>query len=330
LDRDLPILRTSERKDWGQCHLKWYWAWRMGLKERFRPADQLWFGTGIHLALAGWYIPGVVRGVHPAETWEQFCADEESQVRAAVGDRWEDDVWVDAKTLGTSILEKYVDFYGEDESWDVIEPEHPFQVYVPKRNNSANLAIYAGTFDGVYRDLDTGEIWLMEHKSAKQISTAHLPIDSQAGAYWAIASTICQEMGLLKKGEAIKGIMYNFLKKAAPDDRPENDKGQKLNKDGTVSKKQPSPAFIREAVTRTRDERRTQIGMIQNEVAWMNLARRHPDRITKNPSYDCHRRCQFFDMCTLHEKGGDKWRDYAKVMFRVEDPYKDHRKSASE
>lgn len=328
---NLPILRTSERKDWAQCNQKWYWAWRMGLKEKFRPADALWFGTGVHLGLAEWYLPGLKRGPHPAETWQKYCKDEEIQIRAAVGENWEDDVWTDACELGTSMLEGYVDFYGTDPSWEVIEPEHPFRIVIPRRSGSADLAVYAGTFDGVYRDLEDGGIWLMEHKTAKQIMLGHLPLDKQAGGYWAIASKICQELGLLKKGEAIEGIMYNFLKKAAPDDRPENAQGQKLNKDGSVSKKQPTPAFVREPVTRVRAERRTQIKQIQNELGWMDLARRHPDRITKNPDYmNCQYRCQYFDMCQLHEKGDNSWRDYAKAVYKVEDPYASHRKSASE
>jgi hypothetical protein len=302
----------------------------MGLKERFRPADALWFGIGVHEALAGWYLPGLKRGPHPADTWQQYCKDEEVQVRAAVGENWRDDEWVDACDLGTSMLEEYVKFWGEDETWEVIEPEHPFQIYLPRRDGSGDLALYAGTFDLVFRDLEDGTIWLGEHKTAKQIMLRHLPLDKQAGGYWAIASKICADLGLLKKGEAIEGIMYNFLKKAMPDTRPENERGQKLNQDGSVSKRQPTPGFIREPVTRTRAERRTQIAQIQNEVAWMNAARRNPDRITKNPSDRCAYSCTFFEMCELHEKGGDDWRDYAKAQFVVEDPYKDHRKSASE
>lgn len=327
---DIPLLRTSERKDFARCPQRWYWGWRMGLKEKYRAADALWFGTGVHLALAEWYLPGLRRGPHPAETWQNFCKDEEGKVRAAVGDNWEDDVWVDACELGTSMLEGYVDFYGEDETWDVIEPEHPFQIYIPRKDGQGNLALYAGTFDLLFRDLEDGTIWLGEHKTAKQIMLAHLPLDKQAGSYWMVASKIAAEMGLLKKGESIKGIMYNFLKKAAPDDRPVNDKGQKLNKNGSVSKNQPTPAFVREPVERTKAERRTQLVQIQNEISWMNAARRAPDRIIKNSTQDCTWGCSFFDMCQLHEKGGEDWREYAEAVFRVKDPYADHRKSASE
>lgn len=328
---DLPILRTSERKDFKRCPQKWFWAWRMGLKERFRPADNLWFGTGIHIALADWYCgPGTTRGRHPAETWIDWCDEEEIKVRAAVSDNWEEDVWVDAVELGTQMLDGYVDLYDTDPSWHVIAPEQTFQLVIPKRSGAADLAIYVGTFDLVYRDLEDDSIWLGEHKTAKTISLSHLPLDDQAGSYWAVASKILTEQGVLKKGDSIKGIMYNFLRKAVPDDRLENEQGQKLNKNGTVSKNQPKPIYVREPVDRTRAERTEMIRRIQNEVAWMNAARRAPDRLFKTSTNDCHWQCQFYDMCTLHEKGGDDWRSYAKSVYRVEDPYADHRKSASE
>lgn len=328
---DLPIVRTSERKDFKRCPQKWYWGWRMGLKERYRTADALWFGTGIHVALADWYCgPGVLRGRHPAETWIEWCGEEETKVKAATSDRWEEDVWVDAVELGTQMLDGYVELYGTDPSWHVIAPEQPFQIVIPKRSGAGDLAIYAGTFDLVYRDLEDGMIWLGEHKTAKQISLAHLPLDDQAGSYWAVASKILAEQGVLRKGDSIKGIMYNFLRKAVPDEREEDEQGRKLNKNGTVSKNQPKPNYVREPIDRTRAERVEMIRRIQNEVAWMNAARRSPDRLFKTPTTDCHWQCQFYDMCTLHEKGGNDWRSYAKSVYRVEDPYADHRKSASE
>ena len=37
--------------------------------------------------------------------------------------------------------------------------------------------------------------------------------------------------------------------------------------------------------------------------------------------------CSFKDMCELHERGSD-WETYRNAMYRTEDPYADHRKSA--
>lgn len=326
-----PIIRTSERRKFKRCPQAWEWAYRYGLKGKFREADALWFGTGVHEALAQWYKgPGLRRGQHPAKYWAKWVGAEIAEIRTAISGDYNEDVWVDAKELGVAMLEGYVERYGKDETWDVIAPEESFQIDIPYRNKAGVMAIYAGTFDLVYRDRETGEILLGEHKTAKTISTRHLSLDDQAGAYWAVASKVLQHRGVLKKGETIGGITYNFLRKAMPDTRPENEEGQKLNKDGSVSKNQPSPLFLREYVPRTRSERATQLRRIQNEAAWMNIARRHPDGIIKTPTMNCAWDCEFFDMCELHDKGGPEWMEYRDAMFTVRDPYADHRKSASE
>lgn len=327
--KEIPLIRTSERRTFKECPWAWWQIWREGLKPRGAEADHFWFGTGVHLALAEWYSgPGLVRGPHPVETWLEYVGEEERDMRLKGHD--EDAKFVDAKALGESMLTRYVEVYGEDESWEVIQPEMPFQIQIPYRKKDGTMAIYAGTIDLVYRDLETGGIKLGEHKTAANISVTHLQIDDQAGAYWAIASKILQEKGVLRRGDIIEGITYNFLRKVFPDDRPVNKLGQKLNKDGSVSKRQPKPEFERHHVERSQRERRTQLLRIQNEATWMDLARRHPDSIMKSPRYDCARRCQLYTLCELNERGGNAWLEYREAMFVRKDPYADHRKSAEE
>jgi hypothetical protein len=345
----IPIIRNSERRTKKRCEWRWRQAWREGLVPKGAPATPLWFGTGIHECLAQWYQPGLKRGIHPADFWLDWMGAEEKYIRTSPtgSDNYDDDEYADAKDLGEAMLVGYIEKYGADENWDVIGTEEPFQVDIPypvgfagrddgirgdlptdENGDVDYLAIYAGTFDGVYRDLTDDTIWLMEHKTAKTISTRHLPLDDQAGSYWAVASKILQARGVLQKGDYIKGIMYNFLRKAFPDQRPTNDAGQYLNKDGAVSKSQPSPLFLREPVDRDRRERATQLRRIQDEAIEMEDARRKPDRIIKNPTTDCSWDCAFYDLCLLHEKGDQSWVDYRDAMFEVRDPYADHRKSA--
>jgi hypothetical protein len=349
------MIRTSERRTFKRCEWRWYQQWREGLVKKGLPATPLWFGTGIHEVLAQWYQPGLKRGVHPADAWLDWVKDEEVYIRTNKLGSAEssEDEFVDAKKLGEAMLVGYVDKYGADENWDVIGTETPFQIDIPYpvqiseqartgppgsalsaaiKNELEQprhlLAIYVGTFDGVYRDLIDDSIWLMEHKSAKHISTNHLPLDDQAGSYWAVASKILQHQGVLQKGDKIKGIMYNFLRKAMPDDRPQNAEGKYLNKDGTVSKRQPTPLFLREPVDRDRRERATQLRRIQNEAIRMDMLRDDPGRLTKNSTPDCPWDCPLYEMCLLHEKGTEDWMEYRDAMFTRRDPYADHRKSA--
>lgn len=326
---EVPLIRTSERKDFKRCQQRWYWAWRCGLRKRGRDASALWLGIGVHEALANWYIgPGLKRGIHPAEYFADWAAGEIEYVKASRSEDYQDDVWMDARDLGITMLEGYIEKYGRDEQWDVIAPEESFQIDLPRRNGQGLLAIYCGTFDLVYRDRADGQIKLGEHKTAKQILTHHLALDEQAGTYWAVASQILRHRGVLKRGEQIGSITYNFLRKGVPDPRPENAEGQKLNKDNSVSKNQPAPLFRREEIFRTTGERASQLRRVQSEALWMRAARKNPDDIMKTPTRDCHWDCDFFDMCQIHEQGGTEWEELRDAIFIQEDPYADHRKSA--
>jgi hypothetical protein len=234
VDLELPMLRTSERKAFKRCPQQWWWAYREGLVPKRRKSGALWFGTGIHLALEHWYVPGKQRGVDPRETWAKFVGEQIEHVKVEMlsGDAKEgsDVVWMEAGELGEAILANYLKEFGNDEQWEVISPEKTFKVTVPKPGTQTPLVKYVGTFDLVARDLDTGQILLWDHKTAKAIQLGHLPLDDQAGSYWAVASHVLRQEGILKPTESIQGILYNFIMKSPPDDRDEDELGRKRNK----------------------------------------------------------------------------------------------------
>lgn len=330
----VPLLRTSERVAFKRCPQRWWWSYREGLRPIGQPSNPLWFGTGWHLALALWYKPGKKRGVDPRETWKKYCEDEirfvKSNATTWEGDKAETKVaeYTEATELGLGMFDGYLERFGNDDSWDVLAPEQTFQVLIPDPANPKQALIeYDGTFDGAYIDEDDGRLKLMEHKTAAAISTKHLSLDDQAGSYWAIATNVLRHQGLIRPKQTLAGITYNFARKAKPDPRPMNADGLYLNKDGSVSKTQGSPRFVREFITRTAQERRTQIQRIQNEALAMEAFREGDLPLYKNPTKDCSWDCDFFDMCELQESSSD-WEDFRDAMFRVEDPYKDHRKAA--
>jgi PD-(D/E)XK nuclease superfamily len=236
----LPIIRTSERKDFKRCQARWWWHYREGLKPRGSEKTPLWFGTGIHLALAEWYLPGLERGVHPAETFAKFAKDGIHSIKTA--DATDEAVaqYEDSLDLGIAMLDGYIRQYGRDEHMDIIQAEHPFGLDIPWPDATRQkayivdpgdiMALYRGTWDGVYRDLTSMKVKLLETKTAKAISTAHLSLDDQAGSYWAIATMVLRKLGLLGPRERIHGIEYNFLRKALPDDRPKDAEGYACNK----------------------------------------------------------------------------------------------------
>jgi PD-(D/E)XK nuclease superfamily len=328
----IPILRTSERSSFKRCWQQWFWAYRMGLTTRGESADALWFGIGVHEALAAWYLKGKKRGPHPADTFDAWCGDQIRHVRAAFTDRdreWYDEpLFLDARELGVAMLEEYIKKYGRDEHLYILAIEQPFLVTI--KDDGVPVVKFGSRFDGVARDESADDaVVLLEHKTAAQIQLAYLEIDDQAGAYWAVATQVLRAQKLIGKDDSLSGILYNFLRKSMPDDRPKNELGESLNKNGTISKRQPTPAFVRELVERSPKEIAAQLQNIADEVSVMNRVRSGDLPILKSRTRDCTW-CQFFAMCRLHDRGNSAWRELAKSEYTQRDPYVDQRKSASE
>lgn len=367
---NLQMLRTSERGQFKRCPWAWDKSYRQGLRLKQEQVGPLWLGTGIHLALAEWYIPGRKRGRHPLETWEEYCDNEYTKLKADIDG---EEAWVDSKALGIEMLTNYLKKWGEDEEWEIIAPEQRFSVNVehPNRKGTA-IRNFVGTFDGVYRNLATGKLHLMDHKTAAQIKTAHLFNDEQAGGYVTVAEYSLKKQGLIKPKEEIWGITFNFLRKGfSTDDRPKNPDGLFTNKPtkshyiaqlseafgpedeesgmawdklslkaleeaanaegmvvyGEVSKNQGTPLFHREEVRRTRTEKRRMLQRIGEEAVMMDAVDSGLLPLLKTPADHCSW-CQFKDLCSLDEQGGDV-DEFRKFTYNVTDPYSDHREGAT-
>lgn len=325
---DEPIyLRTSERQLYARCRQAWWWS-HIDQLHAIEVASALRFGDLVHqslgtgvpeLGMPPWYKPGVKRGTHPAKS---FAAIYDRQVEEGMdtftvyGE--EDEGGTDARTLGISMLERYVDEYGKDEHIRVIAPEmdaqipvmdkHGEQMYVLGSDRKSHPLIYCLTFDLAFEDMNLGRIGLMETKTTRMASTRHLQLDEQAGSYWTFAPQhppIVKALTKLGKTD-IDFIMYNFLRKAMPDERPMNADGQRLNRPtkdmllakcaelgiviakstkvddlvlalgakgvdvpqlGEVSKSQPPPFFLRTNVYRDQADRESLMTRIRM-VAW--------------------------------------------------------------
>lgn len=320
------MLRTSERRDFKRCPQKWWWGYRNGLVP-IRTQNALWFGIGIHIALAHFYGPGFERRKDFVEKWEEYCdEDEGSRLLRYEGEEGEAK-WTEARDLGIAMLTGYREHWGLDKHWDVVVTEMPFQIEIPSLDNPDETeGVFASTIDGVYWDKNDRRLKLMEHKTAKALTFDHLKQDDQGGSYWAIANVILRDKGILKPKQRIGEITYNFLRKALPDERPTDSEGFALNKDGSRSKQQPKPLFARESVLRTPEQCKIQIDRMSAELRVMNLMRDRTLPIYKNPTRDCSWDCSFKQMCELHDTGAD-WKDFRRIAFKVRDPYADHRKA---
>lgn len=308
------LVRTSERSQFKRCRQAWWWAYVDHLKPA-TAAPALRFGGLVHAALAERYPPGVKRGPHPARTFERLY-QQELETATAFGFRDEDGTWQSAGELGVAMLEGFVDTYGKDEQYRVVATEQTFQV-------GYRGFLYVGTFDGVWQDRSNKRILFKEWKTSADNRTRHLALDEQAGAYWTFGPPWLRRQGILEPGQELTGILYTFLRKAKPDDRPRNAAGLYLNKDGSVSKVQPPPLFHREWVYRDAGDRRSVRERVLAEVTEMRMVRRGRLAVYKNPNQFNCAGCGFRDICELHETGAD-WEAVAKATMVPWGPYDAH------
>jgi len=222
------LLRTSERSTYKRCRLKWYWRYVNRLQPT-REKGALKFGRMIHEALACWYVPGRKRGTHPAAAFQRLFSELPPDLRFPQWD--EEGNRIDPLTLGVAMLEGYVEKYDKEPHIEIIASEMSFAIDVFDRQGRY-LVTYVGTFDSVYRNLETGRFGLFEHKSAKRIEDVEIVsgYGEQGLSYWWGSTFHLRHLKLLKENEWISEVTFNFLKKALPDDRPVNESGLRLNK----------------------------------------------------------------------------------------------------
>lgn len=318
---DLPLIRSHERIEFKRCQKKWYWHWRKGLVPKAKSFGALELGTWMHAALQSHYIERIT--LHQA--FDGVTANALAEARkSGIADYLIEQAY-ELANLGMAMAKAYDTHYGTDPNVRVIDAEVPLEFRITDTDGSL-LAVHKLKPDLVYEDLD-GYVWLMEHKTAASIRLEHLVIDDQARPYVAMAGRALANAGIIKDPSQFKGIMYNFLRKAVPDSRPVNEKGEYLNKNGSVSKSQPPPYFIRHPITLSRAGKVATLRRLQLEtrkITDFTKALRAkefgPDLLDKTPHNSCPRFCQYFAMCVVEEQGGDI-REMERSMYTRQNPY---------
>ena len=316
------LVRTSERQAFLTCRQKWYW----GYVERLRTPTtdtKLVFGDLVHQALAVYYKKGRKRGPHPRITFESLCEKLSDDQDTSI---WEDDKLVDMRELGIDMLDRYVEHWSEaDKEYRIISSEQTFQLPIGRINGLR--VYYVGTIDGVWYHMPSSKFRFAEHKTTTAISGAALPMDEQVGAYWTYGPRWLRLKGFLKEGERLDGILYNWLRKTIrPQDGQWDEHGRRLNKDGSISKRQPPAYFDRQLTFRGDVEAERVKERVRQEIADMLEARGNPLKVYKNPGPQFFPNCKFCgfrDMCELHETGND-WEAFKRAAYNTWDPYSAH------
>lgn len=322
---ELPMIRSHERMDYKRCPKKWYWKWRMGLTPRAITFGALELGTWVHYALSEWYGKGFERNGILSDHFNHIANADIAIAHDANVPQYVLDKAEELALLGLSMVTAYEQHYDTDESVYVIGAELPLEFTISDSNDNV-VAVHRLKPDLVYKD-EYDDVWLMEHKTAAQIRTEHLAIDDQARPYGAMAGAGLRKLGVITDDCRFRGVMYNFLRKGLSDDRETDSHGRALNKNGTVSRRQPAPLFVRHPVHLTQAAKVMALKRLQQDtiaVTALTQALRErtidPAYLPKTPHNSCPKTCQYFTMCVAEEQGSDI-RDMQRQMFRRENPY---------
>lgn len=324
----LPMLRTSERGTFKRCRWKWYQEFHELIKP-VTDVPPLRFGTLIHGALASYYKVGLRRGPHPRPTFERLFGENlvatAKQAKLRTLDLEEDPKWLEHFELGIRMLDNYVEHYGKDDEWKVLATEYQFQTIIQKPNGTPWFW-YVGTVDGVWQSRSTGKIVIPDHKTTAAINTGYLSMDPQATAYWTFGWDALINARLLDPGTQLDGLIFNFLRKAKPDERAyviEDGRKYFTNLDGKISAKQPAPYFRRVPIYRDFKERERVRQTVLDEYAEIEAV--HAGRLKpyKNPGQFTCPGCWLLDICELHEIGAD-YMSMREVTTKAWDPYDAH------
>ena len=284
-------------------------------------------GTWVHTGFQGWYVVGSKRQGELADHFtiaaDAAIADAE---RAGAPD-YEIEKAEELAVLGEAMCKAYAAHYENDKDVIVVATEIPLEFTFPDHRGRL-AAKHLLKPDMVYQKKSTGTFHLMENKTAASLGrTEHLVIDDQARPYGAMAERALREKGVIGRKDQIYGITYNFLRKAFQDDRLKDNEGRSLNRNGTVSKKQPAPTFLRKEVTLTPVAKRLSLRRIQRETLMITAVAQEirdrtldPALLDKTPHLSCPRFCDYFAMCASEESGGDV-STFENTMYTRQNPY---------
>ena len=267
---------SPSQLDAAACRLAWHLGYRLGYRPR-RVSKSLDLGTGIHAALEALYKSGA----DPVGAFVEWCAAR----RAEISPQWEDDARAmdEIEDLGTVMLAGYVDRYGDDPGFEVLATEATLtaRIPVPGKNTLSRYTMTA-RLDGIIRDLDSGRLFSLEHKTYRSFSAAHFDLDHQFTAQVWLGQQCLGDLGL--EGEEIIGVLYNGLRKAVP------------------TKRTTAPLFVREKIFRTRAQIDAFLHRAYNQCRDLSTA---SVRIYPQPNPMRCGTCSFRDPCIAYQRGED-------------------------
>lgn len=272
------ITISASQMDAMGCRLHWFWSYPRGYRPKKRNVNLL-MGDGIHQALEVYYDPK--RRWDPVEHFIKWADAEIEKLDIS----WDDEVKKveDIKTLGVEMLKNYLKFWQGREDFEVLATEHQLERrLVHPQTGEVSPYFLVARLDGLVRDLTTGKLFSLEHKTYQRSNADHLEShDHQITCQVALGQNLAESLGL---HEEVVGVIYNGLRKAWDTPRTK------------------TPLFERRKIFRTQ----TEVDVLLHRAFWMAHEFNKPDvPIYPQPNPMRCGGCDFKDPCKQYQTGGD-------------------------
>lgn len=322
-------VHVTERSLFKECRRHWKYQYRDHLYPAQESRGALWFGRGLHFALAEFY-----RGNDPYAGLDEWMSRKFTPSELA--EMWPDERAQLDETLGLirSILDGYIPWAAlNDTEWEIVDVERSYRVRVP-----GTYCYLVGTLDLVIRNRVTRKLWVVDHKSTSQgfADPYVLELDDQMTAYlWLLWQTY---------GELPAGAIYNQFRKKKPAEPYLVKDGSRLSKDKSIDttyemylaaieqhgfdvadysdilvQLRNNEFYKRELIARNKNELVNFTSQLQLELRELT-SKSVP--IYPHATRDCSWGCSFRILCKAENEGGDvdslKQANYIIVDGRVD------------
>jgi hypothetical protein len=357
MDDTKVIVRTSDRMQFMRCRTLWDFTSKMRHNFEYSPGiEPLDFGIAIHGAAEVYWDPAIFDG--PLDVREQLALvafhnhmnDWAKRIKAA--GMWESkkDTWEEHLALGVGMLNHYFLWAPNAfKGYRPVKAEIEFEVPIPynedvqgklpptfceldghlwrnypDEDRLPDPVVYQGRIDLILEHEESGELWILDHKTAAQFGqTEHLELDQQCGSYvWALRKLL---------NINIAGVIYSEWRKKAPKEPdmlksglPSKNKAQnttpelyrkKLEELGLDTEmyadflqtlqNEGQQYFRNIPIHRSTDE----LAALEANIVNMAIDMVDNPRIYPNPSrWNCNG-CQFRSPCLMRQEGSD-WEWY--------------------
>jgi len=305
------ILTYSALNTLRNCRMKYKLRYMDEIVPIGRTDDNLAYGTLIHAALERWYKlpPDDNRLFKVLDYIDEACAK-----------RDEDPIIHKHYAHARAMITGYAKTYSK-EDFEVLEVEKVFETPITNPTTGAQSRTFylSGKVDGVVQMKDSGEIYLLEHKTASNVDAAYIE------QLWTDTQITLYSSALLALGYKIVGVIYNVLLKSRRRQRrgqTEEEYQQALikacakNKTGTskLKRKQPEKnedfqarllswherdAYHREVVYLNK----TRLATAQEEIwessqQFLDARRRKRWGINPSQCFSWNRPCEYYPYCS--------------------------------